>query len=75
VTAGGVSRSGVTGQRGKVGTGEGGSQHLFNREELGADPFVSYRRWLVVPRAADPLTFDIDGRLNAGGVRNQIRGT
>jgi hypothetical protein len=48
---------------------------LFNREELGADPFVSYRRWLVVPRAADPLTFDIDGRLNAGGVRDQIRGT
>jgi hypothetical protein len=36
---------------------------------------VSYRRWLVVPRAADPLTFDIDGRLNAGGVRDQIRGT
>ena len=48
---------------------------LFNREELRADPFVSYRRWLVVPRAADPLTFDIDGRLNAGGVRDQIRGT
>lgn len=47
---------------------------IFNREELGADPFVSYRRWLVQPRAADPLTFDIDGRLNSFAVRDQIRG-
>lgn len=37
--------------------------------ELRADPFVSYRRWFVAPRPANPLDFDLDGQryAHAGG--------
>lgn len=37
--------------------------------DLQSDAFVSYRRWVVSPRPADPLAFDLDGigHLHAGG--------
>ena len=34
----------------------------FSEDELRADPHVSARRFFVAPTAADPLTFDLDGR-------------
>ncbi|MCB9763803.1 MAG: hypothetical protein H6739_28800 [Alphaproteobacteria bacterium] len=36
----------------------------FSEAALGVDPFVSFRRFLIPPRPVDPLTFDLDGRLN-----------
>lgn len=33
--------------------------------DLLLDPFVSYRRWVVAPRPADPLAFDLHGTLHA----------
>lgn len=45
---------------------------LFDPAELHLDPFVCYRRWLVPPRRADPLTFDLDGHLNPRSSRDRI---
>ncbi len=43
----------------------------LSRLDLMADAFVDLRRWLVTPRPADPLAFDLSGqgRLEAGGAR------
>lgn len=48
------------------------AQAPFPVADLELDPFVSFRRWVVAPRRADPLTFDLDGRLNPWGVRAQL---
>jgi hypothetical protein len=41
----------------------------WSATDLEVDPFVSFRRWFVVPRAADPLAFDLEGKAyaHAGG--------
>lgn len=44
----------------------------FAAAELELDAFVSFRRWMVAPRRADPLTFDLDGALNAWAVRARV---
>jgi hypothetical protein len=43
------------------GNGTADLGETWRADVLGFDPFVSFRRWIVAPRPADPLAFDLNG--------------